>query len=71
MDEHGLLLLECINGKQDWFLDFDEVMTSWKLVDPIQAHLDNEGTPLYEYPCGESGPNEAEQWIEREGYEWI
>ncbi|MBT3834798.1 glucose-6-phosphate dehydrogenase (NADP(+)) [Candidatus Peribacteria bacterium] len=71
MDEHGLLLLECINGKQDWFLDFEESTLSWKLIDPIQAYLDADGTPLYEYPCGENGPKEVSEWIGREGYEWI
>jgi glucose-6-phosphate 1-dehydrogenase len=71
LDEHGLMLLEAINGKQDWFLDFEEVMTAWKIIDPLQSYLDKADTPMVDYECGGEGPKEAESWIEKEGYEWI
>lgn len=71
MDEHGLLLLEAVNGKQDWFLDFEESLTAWKIIDPLQVYLDKEGTPLATYPCGSHGPEEVDAWIKKEGYEWI
>jgi glucose-6-phosphate 1-dehydrogenase len=71
MDEHGLLLLEAVNGKRDWFLNFDEVHTSWKLMDPLQAHIDKADTPLSFYPCGTLGPIEATEWMGREGHVWI
>lgn len=71
LDEHGLLLLEVVNGKRDWFLDFEEVMTAWKLIDPLQAHLDAPKTPLHFYSCDSTGPVEAEEWMRREGYEWM
>ncbi|HLC76096.1 MAG TPA: glucose-6-phosphate dehydrogenase [Candidatus Peribacterales bacterium] len=71
LDEHGLLLLEAINGKRDWFLDFEEALTAWKLIDPLQAYLQKPETPLTLYSCGEKGPKEVDEWIEREGYEWI
>lgn len=71
MDEHGLLLLEAINGKQDWFLSFEEALMQWKIIDPLQTHLEKSDTPLYEYPCGSDGPKEVEEWLEKEGHEWI
>jgi glucose-6-phosphate 1-dehydrogenase len=71
MDEHGLLLLEAVNGKQDWFLDFEESLTAWKIIDPLQAHIDKPDTPLALYPCGSKGPKEAKEWIGKEGHEWI
>jgi glucose-6-phosphate 1-dehydrogenase len=71
MDEHGLLLLEAINGKRDWFLDFEEVMTSWKLIDPLQAYLEKSDTPLAFYPAGSTGPKELEEWMKKEGHNWI
>ena len=70
MDEHGLLILEAVNGKQDWFLDFEEVMRQWKIIDPIQSYLDKEDTQLASYCCG-TQPKEADEWMEQQGYEWI
>ena len=71
MEEHGLLLLEAINGKQDWFLDFDEVMTAWQLIDPLQSYIEKEETPLLLYPCGAKGPKEADEYMQKQGYQWI
>ncbi len=71
LPEHGLLLLEAIAGIHHWFLSFDEVRASWRLIDPLQAHLDVPSTPLYPYPAGSSGPEEAGAWIARDGIEWF
>ncbi|PIP65652.1 hypothetical protein COU77_02220 [Candidatus Peregrinibacteria bacterium CG10_big_fil_rev_8_21_14_0_10_49_16] len=70
LPEHGLLLLEAIHGKQQWFLSFEEVRTAWRLVDPIQTHLQDTATPLYQYAAGSKGPAEADAWIERDGIHW-
>ena len=70
LSEHGLLLLEAMRGKQQWFLSFDEVHTAWSLVDPIQAHLDNPKTPLAHYPAGTELPHEAVEWIAKDGVQW-
>ena len=70
LPEHSLMLLEAIHGRKQWFLSFDEVQKSWRLLDPIQKHLDNPKTPLYEYTAGTTGPAEAEAWIEKDGREW-
>jgi len=71
LDEHGLLLLEAVNGKRDWFLDFEEALTAWKLIDPLQAYLGRPETPLNLYSCGAEGPRELVDWMRKEGYEWI
>jgi glucose-6-phosphate 1-dehydrogenase len=71
LPEHALLLLEVIHGKQQWFLTFNEVHTAWRLIDPLQTHLDKKETPLVEYPAGSKGPKEAEEWIERQGTGWF
>lgn len=70
LSEHGLLLLEALRGKQQWFLSFDEVHTAWSFVDPIQAHLDKPDTPLVTYPAGTEVPHEAIEWIARDGAQW-
>ncbi len=71
LPEHSLLILEAIIGKQQWFLQFDEVQTAWRLLDPVQGHLDDANTPLHLYPAGTEGPEDADLWIEKEGRKWM
>ncbi len=71
LPEHGLLLLEAIHGIKRWFLSFEEVATSWHLIDPLQAYLDHPSTPLPVYAAGSRGPKEAEAWIKMHGQNWI
>ncbi len=69
--EHSLLLLEAINGNKEWFLDEEEVRTCWKLIDPLQRSLDDPSAPLAMYNAGTTGPQEADQYIEERGYQWL
>ncbi len=71
LPEHGLLLLEAIHGRKQWFLSFEEVQTSWRLLDPVQAHLGKESTPLHEYAAGSWGPDAMNDWIARDGFSWL
>ncbi len=71
LPEHGILLLEAIHGRKNWFLTFEEVRAAWRLIDPLQSHLDKKSTPLYLYPAGTNGLEEANQWIERDGIKWF
>lgn len=71
LPEHGLLLLEAIRGKKHWFLSFEEVHTTWQLIDPLQAHLDLPETPLYSYAAGSSGPTEADAWMGQHRTQWF
>ena len=71
LPEHGLLLLEAIYGNRLLFLDFAEVRSAWKLLDPVQAYLDKPKTPLHFYPLGSTGPKEAEVWMGRNGVQWM
>jgi glucose-6-phosphate 1-dehydrogenase len=71
LPEHAVLLLEAIHGKRDWFLTFDEVKASWRLIDPLQAHLDKPETPLAPYPAGSAYPEKSEEWLAPEGIRWF
>lgn len=71
LPEHALLLLEVIHGKPQWFLTFNEVHAAWRLIDPLQTHLDKPDTPLVKYAAGSNGPKEAVEWMERQGTEWF
>ncbi len=71
LPEHGLLLLEAIHGKQQWFLGFEEIRASWRLVDPLQAYLDRPSTALPIYPAGNAGSPAAAAWIARDSVQWL
>lgn len=71
LPEHALLLLETIHGQKQWFLSFDEVQAAWRLIDPLQTHVEKSDTPLTKYAAGSKGPKEMEEWIEREGTGWF
>lgn len=71
LPEHGLLLLEAIHGKQTWFLTFDEVRAAWRIIDPLQRHLEKNKTPLYLYPAGSNGPEEVMAWAAKDGVKLV
>jgi glucose-6-phosphate 1-dehydrogenase len=71
LPEHGLLLLEAINGNRAWFLDPEEVRVCWRLIDPLQKYLDDPKTSLAEYAAGSGGPKEAEAFIAFHGHAWF
>ena len=71
LPEHGLLLLEAIAGRQTWYLSFEEVRTAWRIIDPLQQHLDKKQTKLHLYTAGSHGPEAADQWMERMGVKWF
>ena len=69
--EHSLLLLEAVNGNQQWFLDPEEAKACWHLIDPLQAYFDKQSTPLALYASGSAGPKEADDFIARYGHKWL
>lgn len=71
LPEHGLLLMEAIRGNRRWFLDAEEVRSTWTLIDPIQKHLEDTNTPLHSYPAGSDGPDAAKEWMKKDGLEWF
>lgn len=71
LPDHGMLLLEAIHGIKQWYLTFDEIRAAWRLIDPVEAHIRKETTPLNMYPAGSSGPVAADEWIARDGIHWF
>ncbi len=69
--EHSLLLLEAINGNQQWFVDPQEVESCWNLIDPLQTYLSGPEAPLAFYPAGSNGIAEADEFIKRQGHIWF
>lgn len=71
LPEHSLLLLEAIAGKQQWFMTFDAVRVNWRLIDPVQQYLNDPKTPLSTYAAGTFGPQEAKDWVAKDGIDWL
>jgi glucose-6-phosphate 1-dehydrogenase len=71
LPEHSLLLLEAINGSNQWFLEQEEVRSCWRIIDPLQKYLSEKKTPLALYPAGSDGPNEADAFIAHHGHSWF
>jgi glucose-6-phosphate 1-dehydrogenase len=65
------LLLDAMSGDATLFARSDEVEQAWAFIDPIEeAWHAKESPPLYFYPAGTWGPDEAEELLARDGRAW-
>jgi glucose-6-phosphate 1-dehydrogenase len=71
-DAYERLLLDALLGDASLFARSDEIELAWKLVDPVIAAGSNpgNGVPLVTYRPGSWGPQEAEDFINRDGRQW-
>src|ERR1700716_1372598 len=66
------LLLDAMSGDATLFARRDEVEEAWAFVDPIEnawAGKEN-APPLFDYPAGSWGPEEADELLARDGRAW-
>ncbi|OLS29180.1 MAG: Glucose-6-phosphate 1-dehydrogenase [Candidatus Heimdallarchaeota archaeon LC_2] len=73
------LLVDSMNGDSTLFINYEEIIEMWKIVDPIVQnwYLDNKKIEngklvenLYYYPAGTWGPREANILIEKDSNKW-
>ncbi len=72
--EHGRLLLDVVAGKQGLFLNFEEIFSAWRIVDPIQklcTKMQKKKKRLDIYAKGTLGPKEADELIQKDGFKWF
>ena len=71
-DAYERLLLDAIMGDPSLFTRSDEIEAAWSLVDPLlHAWEDQPGlSPLDTYEPGSWGPEQADEFIERDGFVW-
>lgn len=62
------LLLDFMEGDQRLFIRSDEIEASWKFVDSIVASWNS--LPLAKYKPGSKGPEEAANFMIKDGREW-
>ncbi len=66
------LLLDAMSGDATLFARRDEVEEAWAFIDPIERawQLQKEAPPLFFYPAGSWGPEEADALLARDGRAW-
>lgn len=70
-DAYERLLLDCMNGDQTLFTRYDNVAAAWELMMPLlNARENEEKCPLFTYPAGTWGPNEAHELVARDDRHW-
>jgi glucose-6-phosphate 1-dehydrogenase len=63
------LILDAMRGDATLFTRDDEVEAQWRIIDPILEFWATQEIPLYTYPAGTAGPEEADM-ILAEGHRW-
>jgi len=53
------LILDAMRGDATLFTRNDEVEAQWEIIDPILRAWAEVDPPVYEYPAGSGGPEEA------------
>lgn len=75
-DDYATIILDCMMGDQTLFWRKDGVESSWKLLTPVlkkweTCALKEKARMMHYYPAGTNGPAEADEFIKRDGREWI
>jgi len=71
-DAYERLLLDVLAGDASLFARSDEVELAWGIIDPIRQCWENNGKPpLAFYDRGMWGPPECQEWMARDGREWL
>lgn len=71
LDAYERLLLDAITGDPSLFISQDEIVASWRFIDPIlQTWRENANLPLPQYRAGSDGPEEASAFIQADGRNW-
>ena len=70
-DAYGRLLLDCMKGDATLYAHGDSVENCWEFVEPILDAWENDDSiPVYGYPAGTWGPEEADDMIQPEELSW-
>lgn len=71
-DAYERLLLDAINGDPSLFIRSDQTEISWAIIDPfISAWETSVAPPIAIYEPDSMGPEEADQFIKRDGRRWL
>lgn len=70
-DAYERLILDCMIGDNTLYMSGEGAELTWKFMQPILDYWENEpDAPLYGYPAGSWGPDNADDLIEGENKTW-
>lgn len=70
-DAYERLLLDALVGDNTLFTRIDENETAWQILAPLQQYWHDEAdAPLFSYPAGSWGPEQADDLLQRSGRGW-
>ena len=69
-DAYERLILDCMQGDATLYARGDSTEAAWEFIDPILRAWENEEIPVYGYPAGTWGPENADTLIEGEQMTW-
>lgn len=64
------LLYDAMSGDNTLFTSWDEVEYSWRFVDTISSHWENNNNELCFYESGTYGPKKAEELLLKDNHHW-
>lgn len=68
LDDYERITNDAFNGNASFFARSDELIESWRIVDPILKAVDNKAIPTVEYEPATRGPKEAQALLDRAGF---
>ncbi|MFY0592074.1 glucose-6-phosphate dehydrogenase [Roseivirga sp.] len=70
-DAYERLILDCMQGDATLYARGDSTEAAWEFIDPIlKAWEKDDSIPVYGYPAGTWGPENADNLIEGENMNW-
>lgn len=70
-DAYERLLYDCMNGDSTLYTRSDAVLAAWKFLDPVITAWKNDNSiPVYGYPAGTWGPENADDLITEAELTW-
>ncbi|MFP4466566.1 MAG: glucose-6-phosphate dehydrogenase [Candidatus Goldiibacteriota bacterium] len=75
-EDYATLILDCMTGDQTLYWRRDGMEISWNLVTPVlekweSCTYDKKAGMMSIYPAGSSGPPEADEFIKKDGRNWM
>ena len=71
-EDYERLLQDALSGDTSLFIRNDHIEEAWRIVDPlIEAWMDPDTPPLYDYAPGSWGPAAADALLAQDGRKWL
>ncbi len=76
IDDYSTVILDCMIGDRTIFWRRDCIEEAWSILTPAllsweKCPLEEKNSQLHFYPAGAMGPKEADEFIKKDGRQWI